>query len=359
MELYKIVDIVRPVVNKSGAEVGGVWDINAVPVKNNHLKMKAVPSYETVANLDSGYKNKPEAGSYFLGEVVDNVLYIIKFVDMHPRFAQESESVPKYKSLGNVSESGEWSFKSPAFNFISILRNGVIKLVGGAGSFAFIDPYIPGRGVLELLDRLVLTFKNFIFNTYGGSILWTNFKENEKWKSELAVDIYRGGSTERDEDNKIKARLGSLTEDDEAILDIDINHTTKKDVVNKYHTRFGDAGLLKEIKTEKVTVTEDITNNNIVVNVDANGHKLDITVTATGIKLVSDKKLEIETNSAVNIKSNSAKISANSVTITGKDGGGELNVKGTVPPQTTGPLNSMIVCPFTGAPHAGTKVTGT
>lgn len=62
-----------------------------------------------------------------------------------------------------------------------------------------------------------------------------------------------------------------------------------------------------------------------------------------------------EKDGAVEIKTNSAKIESTSCEITG----GTLRINGTAAPTGSGPFNAIPVCPFSGAPHCGTTVSGT
>lgn len=80
------------------------------------------------------------------------------------------------------------------------------------------------------------------------------------------------------------------------------------------------------------------------------------------INLRSDSKININGSSEIkiegntNITSNSdLTVSGNNVTITG----GNLKVKGTSNTDMSGPFNCIPTCPFSGAPHSGSSVSGT
>ena len=64
----------------------------------------------------------------------------------------------------------------------------------------------------------------------------------------------------------------------------------------------------------------------------------------------------------VYIKTDTAKIEANNCEIRGKDvtiTGGTLKTKGVSSTDLNGPFNAIKVCPFSGAPHCGSSVSGT
>lgn len=68
----------------------------------------------------------------------------------------------------------------------------------------------------------------------------------------------------------------------------------------------------------------------------------------TSIKLTNDGNIEISGEGDITIKSSN-------VTVTG----GKLTVKGQANNSSDGPFNCLPVCPFSGAPHSGSLVSGT
>lgn len=255
MEIYKIVKPVTNIVNQSGDDVPGVYNIQAVPLTNTGNTIRANPTYENVANLDSGIKIKPEIGTCFLGEIVHNTLYIIKYLDStSPALAEVSKDFPKYKKIGESNSPGEFVFKTPSQSLFALLRNGVIKIISSMGAFLYLDPYFPGRGIPQLLDKLFITIKNFILNIYGGKISWTNFEEDDKWKSEFAMDLYRGDSISRDEDDVVKLRVGSPTENKERIITLNIRHKDDTGKISNHVLKIGkDIQLDSEFVGDKTT----------------------------------------------------------------------------------------------------------
>ena len=73
------------------------------------------------------------------------------------------------------------------------------------------------------------------------------------------------------------------------------------------------------------------------------------------VTINSKSSIEAEFKKGITFKSAEIKWDGEKITITG----GEVNMKGTVTPKTTGPFNCIGNCIFSGAPHAGDKVSGT
>ena len=96
-------------------------------------------------------------------------------------------------------------------------------------------------------------------------------------------------------------------------------------------------------------------------------HKI-ITVGDTTIT-IDGENIIIETSKLVNIKTDTAKIETNSCEIKGGDvkvdgktvtiTGGTLKTKGVSNTDLNGPFNAIKACPFSGAPHCGSSVSGT
>lgn len=96
-------------------------------------------------------------------------------------------------------------------------------------------------------------------------------------------------------------------------------------------------------------------------------HKI-ITVGDTTIT-IDGESVTIETSKAINIKTDSAKIETSSCEVKGSDvkidgdtvtiTGGTLKTKGQSTTDLNGPFNAIKVCPFSGAPHCGSSVSGT
>jgi hypothetical protein len=73
------------------------------------------------------------------------------------------------------------------------------------------------------------------------------------------------------------------------------------------------------------------------------------------VALEADDNISVKTKKDFSIKSNKHEITASEAKITG----GTLEVAGTAAPTGSGPFCGIAVCPFTGAPHVGSKVSGT
>lgn len=104
----------------------------------------------------------------------------------------------------------------------------------------------------------------------------------------------------------------------------------------------------KVITVGDTTVTIDGQNVNIQTS-----SKLSVTIGGTSISQ-EDGKINIKTDNAV-IEGNNTTIKGGNVKITG----GSLETQGTSSTDLNGPFNAIKVCPFSGAPHCGSKVSGT
>ena len=99
---------------------------------------------------------------------------------------------------------------------------------------------------------------------------------------------------------------------------------------------------------------------NLEVNLRANSN---ITITgSSSLKIDTDSKIEISGNSEISVSGNSninvsgsTKLNCPDVTITG----GKLTMKGQSNTDLLGPFNAIPTCPFSGAPHCGSIVSGT
>lgn len=109
----------------------------------------------------------------------------------------------------------------------------------------------------------------------------------------------------------------------------------------------------KTVEHKIITVGDTkITIDGENVSIETSG-KVSFIVGGTSIT-EEDGKVNIKTDTA-KIETNDCEIKGNTVTITG----GTLKTKGTSSTDLNGPFNSIKVCPFSGAPHCGSSVSGT
>ncbi len=117
-----------------------------------------------------------------------------------------------------------------------------------------------------------------------------------------------------------------------------------------------DSEGLKQEKTVKhkvITVGKTkITIDGENVNIETSG-KVSFKVGNSTIT-EEDGKVNIETQNCV-VKGNDIKVNGKTVTITG----GTLKTQGASNTDLNGPFNAIKVCPFSGAPHCGSQVSGT
>ena len=90
---------------------------------------------------------------------------------------------------------------------------------------------------------------------------------------------------------------------------------------------------------------------------------INIITGSSSIKMNKDGSIEIKSSSTINVESpditvkgsSSIEVKSPDVTITG----GQLKTKGTANTDTMGPYCALKFCPYSGAPHVGSKVSGT
>lgn len=112
-------------------------------------------------------------------------------------------------------------------------------------------------------------------------------------------------------------------------------------------------------KEEKTVEHKVITVGDTTITI--NGSSIDISTNNSvtfkvGGSIITEQngKISIETNDC-EIKGSNVKVNGSSVTITG----GTLKTQGASSTDLNGPFNAIKVCPFSGAPHCGSQVSGT
>jgi phage baseplate assembly protein gpV len=121
-------------------------------------------------------------------------------------------------------------------------------------------------------------------------------------------------------------------------------------------------GLVQEKTAEKKTIQvgdTKITIDGSQVTIETSGN-VTFKVGGSTIK-EEDGTVTVETDT-VNIKSSTANIEGDTVKVKGSNveiTGGNLKVKGASATDLNGPFNAIKVCPFSGAPHCGSQVSGT
>lgn len=122
-------------------------------------------------------------------------------------------------------------------------------------------------------------------------------------------------------------------------------------------------GLVQEKTSEKKTIQVGDTKiliDGSQVTIETSGN-VTFKVGGSTIK-EEDGTISIETDTA-NVNAKEATIDGQTINIKGSSnvnitGGGTLNTKGTASTDLGGPFNAIKVCPFSGAPHCGSKVSG-
>lgn len=392
MKVYTITRL-TPVLNK-GVELPGKFRIYATPEEGVGGEIEVYQTREFIGKFDTGTNLIPEPGDKFLGETVMGYIYIIKYIDMiTPDRLEQAEYVPKYYKAGQNVSSGDYTIKGQAFNFISLLRNGVIRLFSGPSAYIDMEPYITLPHVkpevekknVYFKDRLSIKFKNFMMKLFGGMLRWSVFEEDSIWKSELFLKVHRGDplSEEQLENNRVTVQAGSLTDAKNDILKLKINFTTEEGTLDTHELIIGKDGVRINsnyqdlhissllIDKEKIKYDSDfnkkhqhtlLINETTLENINVINEKTNkITITENGAVVDIDKDVTLTcTNAIVNSKSSvingdTIEINGGVTTITG----GTLKTKGKSNTDMQGPYNAIALCPYTGAPHSGGIVSGT
>ena len=153
-------------------------------------------------------------------------------------------------------------------------------------------------------------------------------------------------------------------------------HDEITNTVTEYEdfVRTGDEGLVKdydELKEtgNKSTVTQTAMGfTESIVNPSGDELKTvrtakDKTITVGDTTIFIDgNNVTVETSKNVKVKASTIYAEGNDVTVKGKQvviTGGNLTTKGVSNTDLRGPFNSIKMCPFSGAPHCGSKVMGT
>ena len=121
-----------------------------------------------------------------------------------------------------------------------------------------------------------------------------------------------------------------------------------------------------ELKTERTSQNKTITVGDTKIFIDGEN----VTIETSGnVKFTvgkseidaKDGTIDIKTDTA-NVKASTINAEGDSITVKGSQveiTGGNLSTKGTSSTDLNGPFNAIKVCPFSGAPHCGSKVSGT
>ena len=112
-------------------------------------------------------------------------------------------------------------------------------------------------------------------------------------------------------------------------------------------------------KEEKTVTQKTITVGDTIITISGTSVSIQ---TSGNVELKVNETTITETDGNLTIKTDKANIEGSDVTVNGKNvtiTGGKLTTKGTSSTDLRGPFNSIKVCPFSGAPHCGSSVSGT
>lgn len=113
------------------------------------------------------------------------------------------------------------------------------------------------------------------------------------------------------------------------------------------------------LKEEKTATAKTITIGDTIITID--GQNVDIQ-TSGKVSLTIGGTTVTNEDGTVNIKTDTANIEGSDVTVKGSNvtiTGGTLKTKGMSNTDLQGPFNAIKACPFSGAPHCGSQVSGT
>ena len=149
----------------------------------------------------------------------------------------------------------------------------------------------------------------------------------------------------------------------------ELEETGNKSTVTQTANGFEESIVNKdgdELKTSKTAKQKDITVGDTKIHID--GEKVTIETSGNVTFVVGgstieekDGTVDINTDTA-NIKTSTANIEGDTVTVKGSNveiTGGNLKTKGVASTDLNGPFNAIKMCPFSGAPHCGSQVSGT
>lgn len=354
--------------SKDGKSIPGKFKCMCQPMDMGREILEAVPTFEQI-NKFGNSSTPPLPHSEFLGFKISDKVYILKYLDtMSTTQLENLEKIPKFFESGAPDAPGDWSVNMTPSSFIKFCMSGMLELK--ASAFTYIKMIPDLWKYSDLLDRMELSAKNLLIKVKGGFIQWLNYDKDgdRSFVSELLAVIKRGNP--KDENNNISIKAGTILDKEKGILDIVINVTDNNKVTKHtlylgadkvtVTTEFPDNALKysREITPTKVLDMAIIKDKHSVgTSFEASGFKNEIKIDSnTAVISVTADKTEIKSAKSLSVNSDKdVTVKAPAVTITG----GTLTTNGTAQPTGNGAFNAIPVCPFTGAPHIGNKISGT
>lgn len=149
----------------------------------------------------------------------------------------------------------------------------------------------------------------------------------------------------------------------------ELEETGNKSTITQTANGFEESIVNKdgdELKTSKTAQQKDITVGDTKIHIDGDKVTIETSGNVTfkvGGSTIEEKDgtIDIKTDTA-NIKTSTANIEGSTVKVKGSNveiTGGNLKMKGTSTTDLNGPFNAIKMCPFSGAPHSGSQVSGT
>jgi hypothetical protein len=287
---------VEDVVNSDGQTIPGSYRIFCIPIDGTFGRVEAIQTFDSVSSYGTS-GSKPQKNVEFIGTMISGKVYILRYVDPLPAsIASQLTSTPKFKKVGTLEGEGDWGIRQNPMSFIKFLTNGYLKLQSSAETFIELVPDIVRFSKLK--DKLIAKCRNFIFETFGGSIEWSNFDRDgsENYESEFKLKVHRGDPITdlQLKNNHIEVKAGSVLEDESQILNASIKFKRTDNTIDDHLLTIGQDGIF--------------------VSSTINGKKTTLKISESGITTETDGDVNIKSNGDINLKQ------AGNVYI-GKDGG--------------------------------------
>lgn len=209
-------------------------------------------------------------------------------------------------------------------------------------------------------------------------------------KFSFAQKIYlTAHSLEGEDDGEIEIGVTEVEDFSETDEGLDKDYYELEPTKNKTSTHYNATSIVDQIispddeeglRQEKTFEHKIITVGDTTITIDGENVSIE---TSGKVSLKVNNTEIVEEDGAVTIKTDKAKVEASSCEVKGDDvkvdstsceikgssvkvdggnvtiTGGNLSTKGTCTPDLNGPYNAIKACPFSGAPHCGSMVSGT
>jgi hypothetical protein len=168
-------------------------------------------------------------------------------------------------------------------------------------------------------------------------------------------------SLEGDNDGKVELGVTEVKQFEETDNGLTNDYDELETTKNKTSTIYTAQSIIDQIassndtdgyKEEKTSTQKEITVGDTKITIDGQN----VSIESSGKVTIKVGSATItEEDGKVSVEANNCEVKGSSVTITG----GQLKTQGVSNTDLNGPFNAIKVCPFSGAPHCGSQVSGT